>query len=104
MARALLIPQGFAHGFQALSDDVELLYCHSSAYVPQAEAGLHAQDARLAIAWPLPVQGLSPRDAGHPMIDCRLRRSPTVKCRHCGVGIAPDRFSTWAARRRPMPT
>lgn len=66
--RALLIPQGFAHGFQAMSDDVELLYCHSSAYVPQAEAGLNPQDARLGIAWPKPVQGLSPRDAGHPMI------------------------------------
>lgn len=66
--RALLIPQGFAHGFQAMSDDAELLYCHSSAYVPQAEAGLNPQDARLGIAWPKPVQGLSPRDAGHPMI------------------------------------
>jgi dTDP-4-dehydrorhamnose 3,5-epimerase len=66
--RALLIPQGFAHGFQALSDDAELLYCHSCAYVPQAEAGLNPQDERLGIAWPLPVQGLSPRDAGHPMI------------------------------------
>lgn len=65
---ALLIPQGFAHGFQALADDSELLYCHSSAHAPQAEAGLHPQDARLAIAWPLPVQGLSPRDAGHPLM------------------------------------
>lgn len=65
---ALLIPQGFAHGFQALADDSELLYCHSAAYAPQAEAGLHAQDARLAIAWPLPVRGLSARDAAHPMI------------------------------------
>lgn len=67
--RALLIPEGFAHGFQALGDDAELLYCHSRAYAPQAEAGLHAQDARLAIAWPLPVRGLSARDAGHPPID-----------------------------------
>lgn len=66
---ALLIPEGFAHGFQALSADAELLYCHSRAYAPQAEAGLHPLDARLAIAWPLPVQGLSARDAGHPPID-----------------------------------
>ncbi len=61
---ALLIPAGFAHGFQALSDEAELVYCHSAPYAPQAEAGLHVQDPRLAIAWPLPVQGLSPRDAG----------------------------------------
>lgn len=64
-ACALLIPEGFAHGFQALTPDAELLYCHSHPYTPQAEAGLHPQDARLAIAWPLPVAELSPRDAGH---------------------------------------
>lgn len=64
--RALLIPEGFAHGFQTLTVDVELLYCHSAAYSPTAEAGLNPLDARLSIAWPLPVAGLSPRDAAHP--------------------------------------
>ncbi len=67
--RALLIPEGFAHGFQALTDNVELLYCHSAAYSPGAEAGLNPQDARLAIAWPLAITGLSPRDVGHPLIE-----------------------------------
>lgn len=62
---ALLIPQGFAHGFQALTDGAELLYCHSAAFAPQAEAGIHPQEPRLAIAWPLPVSDLSPRDASH---------------------------------------
>ncbi len=61
---AMLIPAGFAHGFQALSDEAELVYCHSTAYAPAVEAGLHARDARLAITWPLPLLGLSPRDAG----------------------------------------
>ena len=64
-ACALLIPQGFAHGFQTLSDDVELLYCHSAAYAPQCEAGLSPADPRMAIAWPLPIADLSPRDAAH---------------------------------------
>ena len=64
-AHALLIPQGFAHGFQALTPDAELLYCHSHPYTPAAEAGLQALDARLAIAWPLQLAELSPRDAGH---------------------------------------
>ena len=63
---ALLIPPGFAHGFQALSDDAELLYCHSAPFVAQAEAGLHPQCATLAIAWPLPITLLSARDAAHP--------------------------------------
>jgi dTDP-4-dehydrorhamnose 3,5-epimerase len=62
---ALLIPEGFAHGFQALSDDAELLYCHSAPYVAASEAGLNPQDARLAINWPLPVAEVSARDAGH---------------------------------------
>jgi dTDP-4-dehydrorhamnose 3,5-epimerase len=65
---ALLVPEGCAHGFQALVDDVELVYCHSAAYVLEAEGGLHAQDPRLAIDWPLPVEGLSARDASHPPI------------------------------------
>ena len=67
--RALLIPEGFAHGFQALTDDVELLYCHSAAYNASAETGLNPQDARLAITWPLPITELSARDAGHPLIE-----------------------------------
>lgn len=65
---ALLIPPGFAHGFQTLSDDTELLYCHSVAHAPTAEAGLHPLDPRLAIAWPLPVGGLSARDAGQALL------------------------------------
>lgn len=65
---AMLIPAGFAHGFQALSDDVELLYFHSRAYALDAEAGVHPQDPRLAIDWPLPVIALSARDAGQPLL------------------------------------
>ena len=41
---ALLMPSGFAHGFQAMSDGVDLIYCHSAAYVAEAEAGLHEHD------------------------------------------------------------
>ena len=66
--RALLLPEGCAHGFQALVDDVELLYCHSAAYCPSADAGLNPLDARLAISWPLAIAELSARDAAHPLI------------------------------------
>jgi dTDP-4-dehydrorhamnose 3,5-epimerase len=66
---ALLIPQGFAHGFQTLADDAELVYCHSAAYAPAAEGGLDPRDARLAIGWPLPIAALSERDARHPALD-----------------------------------
>jgi dTDP-4-dehydrorhamnose 3,5-epimerase len=67
--RALLMPEGFAHGFQALTDDVELLYCHTAAYAPEAECGLNPHDARLAIHWPLAVTELSARDAAHPPLN-----------------------------------
>jgi len=67
--RALLIPRGFAHGFQALSADCELLYLHSSPYVQQAEGALNARDPQLGIDWPLPITDLSARDASHPLLD-----------------------------------
>lgn len=66
--RSLLIPQGFAHGFQALESDSELIYLHSRPYAPEAEGGLHVSDPRLAIDWPLPVVALSERDASHPRL------------------------------------
>jgi dTDP-4-dehydrorhamnose 3,5-epimerase len=67
--RSMIVPEGFAHGFQVLSDECELLYLHSAAYSPIGEGGLRASDPRLAIAWPLPISMLSPRDAGHPLIE-----------------------------------
>lgn len=60
---ALLIPEGFAHGFQTLADNCELLYLHSAIYVPEAEDGVSAYDVRLGITWPLPLSELSARDA-----------------------------------------
>lgn len=66
---ALLIPPGFAHGFQALTDDAELLYLHSAAYAPGHEAGLHPQDPALGLDWPLQVLHLSDRDRSHPRVE-----------------------------------
>lgn len=71
--RTFVIPEGFAHGFQALADDCEMLYFHTAAYSQAAEGGLNAQDPRLAIRWPLPVGGFSPRDATHPMLNGAFR-------------------------------
>jgi|TARA_R110002124_G_scaffold239475_4_gene404638 dTDP-4-dehydrorhamnose 3,5-epimerase len=65
---ALLIPEGFAHGFQALTDDVELLYCHSAAYDAKAEAGINVLEPRLAINWPLPISECSARDQAFPFL------------------------------------
>ena len=70
--RALLIPEGFAHGFQTLTNDVTLLYCHSAAYNPEAEGALNAQDPRLAITWPLAIESVSVRDSKHPLLDLKF--------------------------------
>ena len=64
--KSLLIPKGFAHGFQTLVDDCELLYLHSAAYAPSAEGALNALDPRLAIKWPLKISEMSDRDRHHP--------------------------------------
>ena len=66
---SLLLPPGFAHGFQVLTDEAQLLYLHSADYTPGHEGGLQAMDPQLAIEWPLPVLNLSPRDASHALLD-----------------------------------
>ena len=66
--RSLLIPEGFAHGFQALTEDCELFYLHTTSFHAEAEGALNVTDPRLAIAWPLAIAELSERDRAHPLI------------------------------------
>jgi dTDP-4-dehydrorhamnose 3,5-epimerase len=66
--RSLLIPEGYAHGFQALTEDCELIYLHTAAYHPEAEGALNVTDTGLNIAWRLPLDDLSERDRNHPFI------------------------------------
>lgn len=66
--KMLYIPEGFAHGFQTLSNDCELLYHHSRTYQPKAEAGIRYNDQLVNIDWPLPVTEISERDAAHPLL------------------------------------
>ena len=65
---ALLIPEGFAHGFQTLQDDVMMLYLHSAPYTKQLEAGVHPFDEELKITWPLPATTISERDKSLPLL------------------------------------
>lgn len=67
--RMVFIPEGFAHGFQTLTDDAELLYHHSEFYTPHCERGLRYDDPALAINWPLPVSEVSVKDQSYPLID-----------------------------------
>ena len=60
--------EGFAHGFQTLTDDVELLYCHSAAHSLQAEGSLNPKDPMLKISWPMTITEMSLRDAQSGLI------------------------------------
>lgn len=64
--KTLAIPEGFAHGFQSLVDDCEMLYLHTAAYHPEADSGLNPRDPSLAISWPLEITEISVRDEAHP--------------------------------------
>jgi dTDP-4-dehydrorhamnose 3,5-epimerase len=66
--RSFCIPEGFAHGFQTMTDDCEMIYFHTAAYAPAAEAGLNALDPLLDIAWPMPISERSTRDQQHVML------------------------------------
>jgi dTDP-4-dehydrorhamnose 3,5-epimerase len=66
--KAMLIPEGFAHGFQVLEKESELLNLHSEQYSPQQEDGLSPLDPRLSISWPLPIAEMSDRDRGFPFL------------------------------------
>lgn len=67
--RSLLIPEGFAHGFQTLTEDCELIYLHTVAYHPESEGALNAVDPALAIRWPLAITEISERDRNHKSIE-----------------------------------
>lgn len=71
--RALLIPEGFGHGFQTVTDNCELIYLHSEAYKPEAEAGVRFDDPTLRINWPLQITVSSERDRSHPWINTNFK-------------------------------
>ncbi|MDR2757384.1 MAG: dTDP-4-dehydrorhamnose 3,5-epimerase family protein [Planctomycetaceae bacterium] len=64
----IYIPEGVAHGFQTLDDNVELLYFHTNFYASQNEGGLRFDDPTLRIASPLPPINISERDQQHQLI------------------------------------
>lgn len=67
--RSLFIPEGFAHGFQVLSENSELIYLHTEKYVKESEGGLHVLDPAIGIGWPEEPIGLSNRDSSFGFLD-----------------------------------
>lgn len=67
--RALVIPEGCAHGFQVLEAHSELLYLHTAQYTPAAESAVRFDDARVSVDWPLEPVDVSTRDQSHPYLE-----------------------------------
>jgi dTDP-4-dehydrorhamnose 3,5-epimerase len=78
--RALYIPKSFAHGFQTLLDSSEVFYQMSDPYVPDASAGIRAEDTVLGIKWPMSVTQISDKDRKLPLLaeikETLFRKSP----------------------------
>ncbi len=61
--KSIIIPEGYAHGFQTLTDHCEMIYLHTAFYAPDAEGGFNVEDKRIGVNWPLPISDLSERDS-----------------------------------------
>jgi dTDP-4-dehydrorhamnose 3,5-epimerase len=62
----LYVPEGFAHGFQTLEDDSEILYQMGAYYAPDAGRGVRWNDPAFGIDWPPAERAMNARDAGYP--------------------------------------
>jgi dTDP-4-dehydrorhamnose 3,5-epimerase len=67
----LYIPKGFAHGYQTLEDNTNLIYLVSEFYAPDAEDGLRYDDPAIGIDWPLPAESLSDKDKSWELLPAR---------------------------------
>ena len=63
--KMIYIPEGFAHGFQALTDDAELIYHHSEFYKSNIESGIKYDEPKVNIGWKLELTNISERDKQH---------------------------------------
>ncbi len=70
--QSFFIPEGFAHGFQTLTDNCEMLYFHTSDYNLISEGSISATDKVLNIKWPKKITFQSKRDYNNPNLDANF--------------------------------
>lgn len=71
--QSLVIPEGFAHGFQSLVANCEMCYLHTADYEPALEGAVNALDPQIDIPWPLECFDRSKRDVEHALLDLNYR-------------------------------
>lgn len=67
--KALYVPEMFAHGYQTLTDETEVVYQMNKFYTPGYERGLRYDDPILGIKWLLPVSEISERDLAWELLE-----------------------------------
>ena len=60
--KQIWIPEGFAHGFLALSDTAEFLYKTTDFYSKEHEQAIRWNDEKIGIQWPMKEVSLSSKD------------------------------------------
>ena len=66
--RQLLIPRGFLHGFQTLTDNVKFAYKCDNYYNKESDGGVMYNDPDIGVVWPLEDPILSEKDKHHPKL------------------------------------
>lgn len=66
--KMLVIPEGFAHGFQSLEDNSEIVYLSTQYFSEEYERALNINDPKLNITLPIEITDISNRDLIHPFI------------------------------------
>ncbi len=65
----LLVPKGFAHGFQSLTNNTQIIYLHSELYFKKLDTGINPLKNNLRFNWPIKVAKISKRDRSLPLVD-----------------------------------
>ena len=66
---SILIPKGFAHGFQSLANNTQLIYIHDQQYEVEKESSVNPLDPAVNIKWPKPISNISKKDLNREYIN-----------------------------------
>ncbi len=66
--KMMVVPEGFAHGFQSMESNSELLYFHTNFYSPEHEGVVRYDDPLIGISWPMEATDISERDEKQPLL------------------------------------
>jgi len=66
--KMMYVQEGFAHGFQTLEENCELLYLHTEFYSPEHEGGVRYNDPLINISWPLEITDISDKDNNYSLV------------------------------------